>query len=119
MASHLRYYKYYVNIKDYDEDKIVFSEYFDDIINNEYFLVIDKQNLGEEIGVSIIGDLKNREEEITEKIGEYRCDNEVFDKIDFTQEFKDELMTMIEEEITNFIRNDIQKYVLEYLGDNM
>ena len=104
MASHLRYYKYYVSIKDYDEDKIVFSEHFDDITDNEYFLVVDKQNLGEEIGASIIDKLN---------------EDEIIEDDEFTDNFKDEMMTFVEEEFTNSIRDEICEYILDYLGNNL
>lgn len=95
------------NDKEYEWD-------FDEMEENKLFIVMDKQLLGEEIGKEIYDKLTDGElfhglskEKIYEKNGNY------------TSEFFDEVLTEIEENITNGIRNDICMYVFEYLGNNL
>ena len=100
------YYKNYVEIKDENEE---YSDYFDEIWENDWFIVIDKQFLGQEMGAEIIEDLNN--DEIT-----YVDENGLED---FTNEFKDKMLLRVKKEITDELSEEICEYMLEYIGNNI
>lgn len=100
------YYKNHVEIKDENEK---YSDYFDEIWENDWFIVIDKQFLGQEMGAEIIEDLNN--DEIT-----YVDENGLED---FTNEFKDKMLSRVKKEITDELSDEICKYMLEYIGNNI
>ena len=87
---------------------------FDELYEDNTFIIIDKQLLGEEIGKKICDKVNSwidgklvSKEKIYEKNGNY------------TSEFFDEVLTKIEEDITNEIRNDICHEVFCYLDNNL
>ncbi len=100
------YYKNYVEIKDENEK---YDDYFDEIWENDWFIVIDKQFLGQEMGAEIIEDLNN--DEIT-----YVDENGLED---FTNEFKDKMLSRVKKEITDELSEEICEYMLEYIGNNI
>jgi len=106
MAKHLLYYKSKVSITDVDENE-TYTDYFDEIYENDWYIVIDKWNIGEEMGAEII-----------EKIRPHR---ELFvtDDDDFTDDFKNAMLKRVEEAVTDDLRNEICEHMLDYLGNNL
>lgn len=100
------YYKNYVEIKDENEE---YSDYFDEIWENDWFIVIDKQFLGQEMGAEIIEDLNT--DEIT-----YIDENGLED---FTDGFKYKMISRVKKEITDELSEEICEYMLEYIGNNI
>ena len=106
-------YENYVKIIDVNED--VFEDRFNAITGNEFFIVYDIINIARDMGREIIDELDKKE--IMVVVGH---DDELgVDIEDFTEDFKDELLIKIEEEITNELRNKICEELLEYIGNNL
>ena len=73
---------------------------FKEIYENQYYTVIDKEHLGEKIR--------------KELLNEYGTFDEFYDKLNggYDEEFVDEVLTKIEEDVVNKIRNEICEYIL-------
>lgn len=106
-------YENYVKIIDVNED--IFENRFNDITGNEFFTVYDIINIARDMGRKIIDELDKKE--IMVIVG--HDDKLGVDIEEFTEDFKDELLTKIEEEITNELRNKICEELLEYIGNNL
>lgn len=95
------------DIKGYDNHAIIQSDtwlediVFDDVHMTNYYSVIDMQKCGENIGAKIISN------------------DIVFESEKIDENFKDELLTYVEENITNIVRDNICYYVLGHLNDNL
>ena len=88
-----------------------YEVYYDEIYDNEYYTLIDKQLMGEKISEEIKSEI-----EVTDvlKKNANECDD-LWDMFD--EEFVDDLLTEIEGHITNKLRNEIATYVLgELMG---
>ena len=87
-----------VEIIDIDMEKS--GDDFDTIYENEWFIVIDKQWLGETIGRKYVDDIQNKNRDF------------------MTDDERLELLVEIEE-ITDEIRHDVFKFASEYIGQNI
>lgn len=77
---------------------------FKEIYENEYYTIIDKQQMGEQFGRELIDGLDK---------------DEVYVDGEFTEDFIDNVLTIIEEDCINKLRNEICEFVLEYIGNNL
>lgn len=100
------------DIKGYDNHAIIQSDtwlediVFNDVYMTNYYSVIDMQRCGENIGARILNNSMKRKDIIIEND-------------DFNEDFKDELLTLVEETITNKIRDEICNFTLEYINDTL
>ena len=90
-------------IKNYN-DSWIEDIVFNDVYMTNYYSVIDMQKCGENIGARILNDSMKRKDIIIEN-------NE------FNEDFKDELLTLVEETVTNKIRDEICNFTLGYIID--
>ncbi len=87
-------------IKNYN-DSWIEDIVFNDVHMNKYYSLIDMQKCGENIGAKIISN------------------DIVFESEKIDENFKDELLTYIEENVTNIVRDNICYYVLKHLNNNL